>query len=414
MAEPLFRHQALAFKQQRLLGEVNLSQPRHVTVIFVTLVLLLGMVLSLLLFTDLHRKERVRGKLVPSGGTIHMMSDVTGIVVSIHVREGETVLPGQALVSIEKPHHYGVGQTLQQQSLRSIQERLDFLEQALLENQLLLDSELANGAQRQTALKAELNNLHTQKRLLRRRAALQETRLATFKSLGAEDHVAKFDVIRNEDALLGLHQLETELDQKILNLGQELRSVEVEQEQIPLRHRSTMRALKDQQLVLGLDLEQTRAAILSVVTASRTGTVTTVQVNSGQHVAPGDALLSMHPEHTSLVADLYLPSSAIGLVRVGNQVNLRLDAFPYQRFGQLEGEIVQIDQSLLRPDRHLQMGNEPRYRVRAGLNRQTLTGKGDTHQLKAGMVVEADILLEKRRLFDWFLEPFLGFSERLG
>jgi membrane fusion protein len=101
---------------------------------------------------------------------------------------------------------------------------------------------------------------------------------------------------------------------------------------------------------------------------------------------------------------------------VGNNTRLRFDAFPYQRFGFINSEIVRIDQTLIAPN-EVQLPislQEPVYRLRAKLNQQQMQAFGKAFNLKSGKLFEADIVLEQRTLIEWLLEPIYSLRGRVG
>ncbi len=413
MSDLLFRPQAVFHKQQRLLGEINLAQPKYLSYWIITFVILLAMVLCMLLFTSLNRKEKVQGNLVPSAGLIHVVANSPGRISDLHIREGDEVAVGSPLISILNSHQYAEESSIQEFSEKSFDRRINLVEESISENENLYHQEMQDLRRSIQDLTSKLNNLHRQKSLIRQRLNMQQSHLSRLKSLKSGSGVSTFEILKNEDLLLSFQQIEAELEQQALILGQEIERVKAQQKQIPLKFELASNQLRDEKEVLELRREESKAAMRSIVTASQPGKVTTLQTSVGQPVTPGEPLLSLQPS-SPLVADLYLPSSSVGLVTLGKTVNLRFDAFPYQKFGQLKGEIIQVDESALQPSRFLQLGPEPRFRVRAELSAQRFDLGDQVYRLKAGMTVEADIVLERRRLFDWFVEPFLGFRERLG
>src|SRR5690606_20462023 len=94
----------------------------------------------------------------------------------------------------------------------------------------------------------------------------------------------------------------------------------------------------------------------------------------------------------------------------GDGVLLRYQAFPYQKFGHHQGKVARISRSALNlvelgaPVGNAQAG-EPYYRVIVTLTRQTVMALGDDEQLKPGMLLDADILGECRKLIEWVFEP---------
>jgi membrane fusion protein len=125
------------------------------------------------------------------------------------------------------------------------------------------------------------------------------------------------------------------------------------------------------------------------------------------------------PVGATLQAHLYAPSSALGFLRSGQSVQLRLQAFPYQKYGGLAGQVLQVAQApmpaaelggaLLAPSA---LGGEPFYRVLVALPQQAWRVGGRPVPLLAGMQLEADVMLERRRLIEWMLAPLWGWRQR--
>jgi membrane fusion protein len=61
-----------------------------------------------------------------------------------------------------------------------------------------------------------------------------------------------------------------------------------------------------------------------------------------------------------------------------------------------------------------EQAREPLYRVQITLDRQTVPAYGKAELLKPGMALEADILMERRRLIEWAFEPLYGIGHRLS
>ena len=129
-------------------------------------------------------------------------------------------------------------------------------------------------------------------------------------------------------------------------------------------------------------------------------------------------MLSILPAGSQLEAQLLVPSSAIGFVEPGNRVVLRYQAYPYQKFGQQYGKVVQVSRSALSPAEAASLLGQniatPLYRVLVKLDHQSIDAYGKTEALKPGMALEADILLDRRSLWQWVFEPLYGLRERLA
>jgi membrane fusion protein len=117
----------------------------------------------------------------------------------------------------------------------------------------------------------------------------------------------------------------------------------------------------------------------------------------------------------TLHAQLLVPTRAIGFIAPGNSVVLRYDAFPFQRFGQYHGTVASVSGTVWSPGDKIGplTTREPVYRIDVTLQRQTVSNGGREFPLRPGMLASADILLEKRTVFEWVFEPVLALRERL-
>ena len=129
-------------------------------------------------------------------------------------------------------------------------------------------------------------------------------------------------------------------------------------------------------------------------------------------------------------AQLFAPSSAVGFLRPAQRVQLRYQAFPYQKFGHHPGQVLQVSRTPLQAadlaSLPLSAGSvtgvgadgtplaaEPLYRITVALDEQTVQAYGVAQPLVAGMQLEADVLLDRRRLIEWIFEPLLSVTGRL-
>jgi len=152
------------------------------------------------------------------------------------------------------------------------------------------------------------------------------------------------------------------------------------------------------------------------VTAPAAGTVAAILVEPGQVVGTGASLLTLLPDGSPLQAHLFAPSRAVGFIRAGQEVLLRYPAFPFQKFGSHRARVLSVSQSALAP---AELGfappdgsREPLYRVKVALESQTVSAYGRAEPLQAGMQVEADVFLDRRRLVEWVFEPLFSLAGR--
>jgi membrane fusion protein len=203
-----------------------------------------------------------------------------------------------------------------------------------------------------------------------------------------------------------------------LDTQQQLSTLQSQLAQLPFDTAAKANQLRGQLAQLDAQLAQSEAERGTVLRAPRAGVVSTLLVKTGQNVASGQPLLSILPADSELEAQLLVPSSAIGFITRGDRVVLRYQAYPYQKFGQEYGNVVQVSRSALSPAETASLLGQniatPLYRVLVKLDHQSIAAYGKTESLKPGMALSADILLDRRSLWQWVFEPLYGLRQQLA
>jgi multidrug efflux pump subunit AcrA (membrane-fusion protein) len=152
----------------------------------------------------------------------------------------------------------------------------------------------------------------------------------------------------------------------------------------------------------------------AIVTAPVSGQVVGAEARVGQAVAPNASLFIIAPAGTKLKARLVAPTRASGFMSVGQDVRLLIDAYPFQRFGAVSGRITQISGAVVTgaqieapfPTR------EAGYVVDVELPDQTIGAYGRAMPLANGMLLNADVVIDKRSLMEWVLDPLFATGRR--
>jgi membrane fusion protein len=135
-----------------------------------------------------------------------------------------------------------------------------------------------------------------------------------------------------------------------------------------------------------------------------------LQVHKGQTVQPQRLQLEIVPDNSPLRAELLIPTRAAGFVRVGQEVRLLYDAFPYQNFGAYTGRIAELSNTVVTKTDAMGpiVPEEPVYKALAVLDRPDVDANGRKVPLEAGMLLQAKIILDRRSLARWALDPLLS------
>jgi membrane fusion protein len=148
---------------------------------------------------------------------------------------------------------------------------------------------------------------------------------------------------------------------------------------------------------------------MTTILAPDDGIATDVFGDQGQFVDAGEPLLAIVPDQSIYQAHLYAPTGAAAFIREGDVVFLRYEAFPYQTFGLHRGTVTAITQTALPmadgSGLNPEAGGVLLHRVTVELDSQWVESDGQRLALRAGMLLEADVELDTRRIYEGILQP---------
>ena len=416
----LFRPEVFESRQRDWLGSIQLIRPVSLAVLTTCVVLATAALGAYLVIGEYTRKARVSGVLVPDQGVIRLMAPQVALVIESHAGEGQSVkrgdvlyvlAVGQATLSGDTQAVVQASLAARERSLRDASRQRSSLEQAQL---LAIDRQLED-------MRHELESIAVEADLQRQRLVLAQQAQARFESLRNENFVSSAQVQTKAEEVLGLKAGLQGLERQRSTHLREAAGLAAQRRELPLRSQA-QRGEIDRDLALLLQQSaENEARQRIVVRAPQDGVVTGVLAVDGQTVTPGIAMASLLPAGAKLQAQLFAPSSAIGFVRPNQRVQLRYQAFPYQKFGHQSGMVIQVSRSPLQATELAGLplqasaggGIEPLYRITVQLDQQSVAAYGQAQPLSPGMQLEADVLLDKRRLIEWLFEPVLGIAGRV-
>ena len=419
---PLFRPESIQSREQAWLGAIQLIRPVSLTASAVAALATVILVGSLLVSASYTRKARVTGYLIPDKGVLRITSPESGLVSDRRVVEGQAVKQGDVLLILKTDRA-----TLGVDTQASVQSRLTEREQSLqatARQQLMLEQTQRAGLDKQVdALRRELAQLDIEAELQTQRMALAQQAQTRVEGLRADNFISQAQVqARTEDALNVKAQAQAVARQRAAKL-RELEVLDAQRRELPLRAQAQQAEISRDLARLSQESTENEARRQVVLRAPQDGVVTAVLSEVGQTVQANAALLSLLPQGAKLQAQLFAPSSAVGFLKPNQTVQLRYQAFPYQKFGHYEARVLMVSRTPLQgadlaalPLPEAMKTNaaaEPMYRITVALNEQSVRAYGQDQALVAGMQIDADVLLDRRRLIEWIFEPLLSVTGKL-
>lgn len=183
-----------------------------------------------------------------------------------------------------------------------------------------------------------------------------------------------------------------------------------QQRNIELKGNTLIVAYQEQLVILERELAEIKADKAYVIKSPADGVVANIFFQQGHFAQNNKPLMNILPKDAKLVAEIYIPTSAIGLVESGQNILLRYHAFPFQKFGLHKGKIESISKTLIEPFQAEvdSLIDEPAYRATVALDLQQIDAQGKLMDLQPGMLLDADVIGDTRSLLAWIFEPVLS------
>ncbi|WP_243350963.1 HlyD family type I secretion periplasmic adaptor subunit [Stenotrophomonas acidaminiphila] len=374
------------------------------------------------------------GKTVVGGRTKVIQPLETAVVRHILVRDGQVVKQGDILVELDAT---ATGADFRQADEALIAARLAQLRQTAMLQALdtgalpdmpddpaisasrvraawaLAASELAEyQARRQNLLaaiaqrEAQANTVRSQIEPMEQSLAISRERVADLERLLGGQYVSRHEYLARQQEMVELErtlaaQKATLLETRSALTGarEELRVLETDTRQQAF---DNLRQAREQAGQYEPQVAKTRQRDeLMQLRAPVDGTVQQLAIHTvGGVVTPAQALMAVVPNQESLEVEATVLNKDIGFVRPGQSVTLKVESFPYTRYGYLEGTVETVSHDAAQDE---QLGLVFLARVR--MRRADLMVDGVKVALTPGMSLSAEIKTGKRRLIDYVFSP---------
>ncbi|HQT71926.1 MAG TPA: HlyD family type I secretion periplasmic adaptor subunit, partial [Thiobacillus sp.] len=373
---------------------------------------------------------------IPNDRTKVIQPMETAVVKAIHVRDGQEVKLGQLLIELDATSAAADSERLRNEALTAQLEALRA--QALLASlahgappklqpldgvdaaRLLAEQSQTTGQYqeyqaRQRQLqdgiirrRAELQTTQEQVTKLQQTAPIARQRAQDYQKLVKENFISQHGYLEREQARIEQEQDLASSRSKVMEIRAAL--TEVQQQQATLAA-ETRRQLLDQhnlaaQKAASLEQEWVKAdqrGRLMHMTAPVAGTVQQLAVSTvGGVVTPAQPLMVIVPKDNVLEVEAMLPNKDIGFVNPGQDAEVKVETFPFTKYGTIHGKITQVSSDAIQDEK---LGLI--YSTRVKLARDTIQVDNKTVRLTPGMAVTVEVKTGTRRVIEYFLSPLM-------
>jgi len=407
----LIRQEAIEFQQHhRQWGQIVLLQslPTRIMVWFITATV--ALVITFLFLAQYARKETVTGYLTPTSGTAKIFAPQQGTISAIYVEQGEHVEAAQPLLSITINQIAANGEDVNTAMLNTLAMQRESLAQQIAAEGHRTTSERERLTAVISGLETELTHLSKQISFQHERIQIAEKLVAIADELAPRGSISMVEQKRREAELLEQKQNFNALSQQLAARQNQLTETRYSLEQLPTLMAEKIQSLRNELAATDQRFTEINGRRAYIIRSPIAGRISTLQASVGETADPQRLQLQIVPADSTLQAEMFVPTRAIGFVRVGQEVRILYDAFPYQHFGTYHGRVIKVSETILMSSEVSTpiALTEPAYKATVALDRPDIDAYGKKIPLQPGMLLRADIILDRRSLVDWLLSPLLG------
>jgi membrane fusion protein len=418
--KPLFRKEAIEYQKTRWLGNALLIGSVQAWVILSCAIVVLLIFALFICFAQYTRRINVSGEVISDPHATNLLAPQQGFVTSIFFRPGQYVKKGSALVELDVSRNNQTGNVSQEsvqainQQLHSLKDIMSKLEQNKQSSLQSLNHQLK---QQQIAQQQSIKIFNSAKR-----GESDMQKMANDYAQYLKQGLVNREQVNQLKYLYYEQQMSTENQNS--KISQQNIQINEIQKEILVKSKDYDNQILQYQVQyndLIRQLSEVKASDVLVIKAPRDGFLENMPVSPGQMVSQGDNLAQLSAnQHANFVVVLWLPNNSIPYIQLGDQVNLRYEAFPYEKFGQFAGKIKSIshvpasDQELSQYGSAPKQGHASFYKVLVQPAQHQLLWQGRKISLAAGMQAQSTVFLESRPLYQWMIAPLYKIKTSVG
>ena len=310
-----------------------------------------------------------QGQLKSIGGVFEVKTPVGGKISKVFFKDGSLVRKGQQLLI------YDTREVLQ--------------EQATLKSLIKLENQKFNTER--SSFESQISSLDNQKKVLEKKYETNKIILENMKSLLAVGGFQRLQYLQKQDELYALENQISELEERRERINLGIKNAKI----------NNMRNMD--QLVNSLKQAEFKLSYQNVL-APVDGIVFDPQVSENSVLASGERILSIVPQQ-GLFAEVFIPNKDIGYIAVNQPAKIRVDAFPFSRYGEIDGKISQIGAEALAPD---SKASYYRFPVKIVLDKYYLKYKDSKIPLSSGMAITTNLKLRDKPVISLISDVFVN------
>ena len=364
-----------------------------------TWTLLAAFILAALFAVILRMPETVRCRfiLVPETGADPIQSPRQAVISKVSVAEGQTVKAGEDLFVLRSDEIRGWATELRTLEA-DLRNKTDSLGKNDTAHNSLLDIKAAEIDQAKSEVKFRENHMKTSRDLVMR-----------MEKLAQEGGVSEFELVHAKLDLAGSEKDYSVAQRTLQQVQLDRQRMITERARLRGEELAEIEKLKMRVDGLKTDLENTNKSMLTIRSPYDGVVISMEQRSVGGVVQQGQVLCQLSPRDAKPLARMLLSEAGLAKLAIAQKVRYFFDAFPYQRYGAVDGKLDWISPAAVSAI------DGSHFVASASLDRTTISIRGgQTLPLRVGMKGEAHVVVGHRTLIEYAFEPIRQLRETMG
>ncbi|PHM33537.1 HlyD family secretion protein [Xenorhabdus innexi] len=420
----LFRQEALDNKKSSWTGEALLIAKVPAWVICITSIVFLSILFLFITFGNYTRRISVYGEVITNPHPINIFSAQQGFILKSFVKVGDIVKKGQKIyqVDISQVTESGKTSTNAQNSLRNQLTQINSIIENLEHNKSVTLASLEE-QKKQYELSHEKDRIIVEN--ARQGVEFAKDNMKNYKTYQQRGLITKdqfnnygYSYYQQQNIYQNLYSQYISDSLKITSLNSDIQLQKADFDKQISQYRIQRDDLKQKLTEMGVS-----GSVF--ITSPIDGRIESLSFTVGQMVVTNDNLVQVSPDDVKPTYHLILwvPNSSLPYIKKGDGINIRYDAFPFEKFGQFSGDINNIsyipasqqEMSHYRSSPENKPGEkaESYYKVLISLKKEQFSYNGRKLYLSNGMKAQSTFFLEKRPLYQWMFSPFYDMKKTL-
>ena len=413
-----------------------MSESKTIQFTFYLIILFLAIISIWIYFTEIDEIIRAEGAVEPAGQVRTVSSRFPGIVRNVNVKVGDRVKSNEVVIVLNKEEAEGAldknvtsiknieGELARLDSESKGNKNIDFLtgtsneiiqtqtylfntRYKILRNELLIiNDEIEQSKNKTREIKQIING---SKALLK----MKREEYSLYKPLVRQGAEPKIILLQLKSNIQELKNKISTNQTRLNGENIEIKTLKQKQNQLIIKHQSNAQekfSSKENELrLLKTETKSLRERLKnSRLRSPVSGIVTKVEVaGSGTVIRSGEPILEIVPISNKLMIKARLLPQDIASLKLGQECNISLNAYDYTTYGKMLGFISQIAQNTTRTQ-----NGDVYYDIWIEARSTKLNKSNIKPEIVPGMLVQVEIIGEKRTILEYIMKPILDVSNK--